>query len=171
MRTMIISAFPGTGKTEFFKKNKGRVLDSDSSEFSWIEKDGEKVRNPDFPINYLEHIVNNVGFYDYILVSSHKEVRDLLLNNCIFFHLIFPPASKKEEYIERYRQRGSSESFIELLSNNFEDWVNKCSHHSYGCNIVEMHNDYLEDEILLLRLKDNAINALTDLYDVVPKDV
>jgi hypothetical protein len=41
-RTRIISAFPGTGKHTIIKT----TLDSDSSLFSWITIDGEKVRNP-----------------------------------------------------------------------------------------------------------------------------
>lgn len=36
--TKVISAFPGTGKTYCFNNFKGiTMLDSDSSEFSWIK--------------------------------------------------------------------------------------------------------------------------------------
>ena len=54
--TTIISGFPGVGKTEFFKDQTyhNRVcLDSDSSEFSWVEDNegnNTKERNPNFPI-------------------------------------------------------------------------------------------------------------------------
>ena len=34
-KTIIISAFPGSGKTTFAKKFKGRVLDLESSDFKW----------------------------------------------------------------------------------------------------------------------------------------
>lgn len=40
MRTRIISAFPGTGKTYYHKMHPETTLDSDSSLFHWIEKDG-----------------------------------------------------------------------------------------------------------------------------------
>jgi hypothetical protein len=60
-QTFVISAFPGCGKSYCYKKYQDRfsILDSDSSEFSWI-KDNEgkntKERNPDFPNNYIDHI-------------------------------------------------------------------------------------------------------------------
>ena len=40
MRTRIISAFPGTGKSFYHSYNKETTLDSDSSLFSWIYVDG-----------------------------------------------------------------------------------------------------------------------------------
>ena len=86
MRTKIISAFPGVGKTTYHKNNPDTTLDSDSSSFSWIvDEHGNKTRNPHFPQNYIDHIKQNIGKYKYIFVSSHKEVRDALLDNCILF--------------------------------------------------------------------------------------
>ena len=52
MKTKIISAFPGVGKTYYHERNKEISIDSDSSHFSWV-KDSEgnntKERNPEFP--------------------------------------------------------------------------------------------------------------------------
>jgi len=56
MRTRIISAFPGTGKSYYHNKHKETTLDSDSSNFSLVVENGEKKRNPDFPENYIKHI-------------------------------------------------------------------------------------------------------------------
>lgn len=123
-RTRIISAFPGMGKTYLHEQNPSTTLDSDSSNFSWIEKDGNKERNPDFPNNYIEHIKENIGKYDFIFISSHKEVRDALIDNCLMFYMIFPDPSRKDEFIERYRKRGNDDSFIELVENHWNDWVN-----------------------------------------------
>ena len=115
MRTRIISSFPGTGKTYYYCKHADTTLDSDSSLFSWIEKDGVKVRNPEFPKNYIQHIKDNIGYYEIILVSSHKEVRDALIENCLFFYLVYPPKGRKDYYIKRFKERGSPESFIKLV--------------------------------------------------------
>ena len=54
----LISGFPGIGKTYYKQKSELNVLDSDSSKFSWIEKD---VRHPDFPQNYIDHIKKNLN--------------------------------------------------------------------------------------------------------------
>jgi hypothetical protein len=126
MRTKIISAFPGTGKSYYHKKHPDATLDSDSSHFSWVKDvDGNntKERNPDFPNNYIEHIKSNIGKYEYIFVSSHKEVRDALLDNCIFFYLCYPPLLQKDIYLRRYKERGSPEGFINLIDTNWENWL------------------------------------------------
>jgi hypothetical protein len=152
MRTRIISAFPGCGKSNYHNKYPKTTLDSDSSQFSWIEKDGIRIRNPEFPKNYIEHIRENIGKYEFIFVSSHKEVRDALLSECIFFYLIYPNDVDKDVYIKRYQERGSDDKFIELISNNWSKWLRELDFCEVGCKRIRMvssiHSDwYLENEI------------------------
>ena len=132
MKTKIISAFPGTGKSYYHKNHPNTTLDSDSSQFSWLyDGDGNKlydddekpIRNPWFPSNYIEHIKSNIGKYEYIFVSSHKEVREALVDNCLLFYLIYPDFNDMDIYIERYKQRGSPDGFINLVRNNWEGWI------------------------------------------------
>ena len=132
MKTKIISAFPGTGKTYYHKNHPNTTLDSDSSQFSWLydewgdkllNLDGKPMRNPSFPSNYIEHIKSNISKYEYIFVSSHKEVREALVDNCLLFYLIYPDFNDMDIYIERYKQRGSSDDFIKLIKNNWEEWI------------------------------------------------
>jgi len=124
MRTKIISGFPGIGKSYYHKLHPETTLDSDSSEFSWIINEfGDKIRNPEFPYNYIKHIKNNIGKYEYIFVSSHEEVRRALLDNCLFFYLVYPVYWQKMIYIERYKARGSSEDFIQKVSANWDNWI------------------------------------------------
>jgi len=141
-KTRIISAFPGIGKSYYHKLFPETTLDSDSSLFSWEEgKQGIK-RNPDFPNNYVTHIKENIGKYDFIFVSSHKEVREALLKNCLFFYLIYPSKDLKDVFIERYKDRGSSEDFISLVSKNYESWIKELTFCEYGClrEVVCKHN-------------------------------
>ena len=59
MKTKIISAFPGVGKTYFHERNKRISIDSDSSHFSWVKDENgnnTKERNPEFQNNYINHI-------------------------------------------------------------------------------------------------------------------
>jgi len=149
MRTRIIAAFPGTGKTIYHQKHPDTTLDSDSSSFSWIEKDGEKVRNPDFPNNYIAHIKENIGKYEFIFVSTHREVREALLDNCVFFYLVYPDNNEKRkaDFIKRYQERGSSESFIKHVSDNWEKWIRECEFCDTGCKQVRMILGNLENEI------------------------
>ncbi len=119
MKTIIISAFPGCGKSFLFNKEKNSqyisVLDSDSSKF---DKDN-------FPRNYIEHIKENIGKVNIILVSSHKIVRESLLDNNLDFILIYPKKNLREEYLQRYISRGSDEKFIDLVSNNWDNWIDE----------------------------------------------
>jgi hypothetical protein len=121
----ILSCFPGTGKSYLFNNQEKyglKILDSDSSNFSWLEN-GD--RNPEFPQNYISHIKENLFKVDLILVSTHKSVREALVANIhqSSLRFVIPNLLDMDIYIERYRSRGSSESFIKLLSDNWYEWI------------------------------------------------
>jgi len=148
MRTKIISAFPGTGKSIYHSKHKETTLDSDSSNFSWvIDDESNKIRNPNFPKNYIEHIKENIGKYEFIFVSSHKEVRDSLLDNCVFFYLVYPDSNRKEEFIQRYKDRGNDENFVQLVTDKWDDWMKEIWFLNDGLKKINMVLPNLEDEI------------------------
>jgi hypothetical protein len=138
INTMVISAFPGCGKSHYFRNNSDKiVLDSDSSTFD----------KSDFPRNYIQHIKENIGKVDIIMVSSHKEVRDELVKNGIEFTLVYPESNIKEDYIQRYIDRGSPESFIKLLNNNWENWISELEEQT-GCDKIKLKKgQYLSDVI------------------------
>lgn len=168
MNTKIFSVFPACGKTYLYEHQDEyglKILDSDSSEFSWtyvssgkdckgnLIRGFEKVRNPDFPNNYIEHIEENIGKYDYIFVSSHKEVRDALDAAGIDFTIVYPDYRCLEEWVGRcyMRQMEGKNGFpIEVLVNNWVRWVTEC----YECRfkhdtIILSPGDHLSDAIVL----------------------
>lgn len=122
--TKIISAFPGTGKTTALAMfPQLSIKDSDSSLFSWSSPG---VRHPDFPNNYIEHIKSLIGEVDFILVSSHKQVRDALTEAGIDYFLVYPDKASREEYLQRYTDRGNDKKFIDMMDVNFEKFVDEC---------------------------------------------
>jgi hypothetical protein len=136
--TKVISAFPGCGKTFLFKNNPDLIiLDSDSSNFD----------KENFPQNYINHIISNIGKVDIILVSSHKEVREALIDSKIDFTIVYPSIELKDEYIKRYIQRGSPENFIELLKNNWENWITEIEDDLRLEKIKLSKGEYLSDVI------------------------
>jgi hypothetical protein len=140
VKTIIISAFPGCGKSHLFR-NKGdkQILDSDSSKF-------DKSK---FPQNYIDHIKSNIGLADMILVSSHKEVRDALVDNGIEFTLVYPNKDIKDEYIQRYIDRENEEKFVELLKKNWNIWIPELEQQN-GCEKIELSSgQYLSDVVNL----------------------
>src|SRR5574344_1219437 len=84
-KAAVLSVYPATGKSFFTRKyefNNIKILDSDSSKYIWLYDDNNKKtteRNPEFPTNYIQHIKDNLDTADIIFVSSHKSVRDALV--------------------------------------------------------------------------------------------
>lgn len=139
--TLVISGFPGVGKT-FLKENFPdlNVSDPDSSIFS---------KRDDFPEFYIELIKALIyDEKDIVLVSSHKVVRDALAEQGIDFISVTPSLDCKDEYLERYRQRGSSQEFVDLLDANWESWISDI--HS-SSNVFQLgRGEFLSDFILWL---------------------
>lgn len=136
--SMIISGFPGVGKSSLFRKyGEEKVSDSDSSMFP----------KGNFPTNYLNHIKMLQGRKDIILVSSHKEVRQGLYECKIPYILVYPKVVLKEEYLERYKKRGSSKEFIDLMRSRWEEFISDCQK-QLGCAHIELNKgQFLEDVI------------------------
>lgn len=141
IKTMVIAAFPGCGKTYTVAHEAEKfdgILDSDSSEFSW-KKDNKgnntEERNPDFPNNYIKHIKDNIGKVEVIFVSSHKEVRKALEKEGIEYFLVYPNNFQKKDYIERYQKRGSNTKFIDLLNANWDLWIEECDEEQFPVKI------------------------------------
>jgi len=139
----IISGFPGIGKTYCYKQKSNLLIsDSDSSKFSWIKKG---IRHPDFPQNYIDHILEIYDRYNLILVSSHKNVREALVKNSMKFILVFPERNLKQEYIERFIGRENTEAFVDMLDKNWDSFMNEMENQK-GCEIIRLKfNEYLED--------------------------
>ena len=135
--TVLISAFPGTGKTHFFNNTDLDVLDSDSSTFD----------KKDFPANYIKHIKENIGKVDIILISSHEDVRYELEQSKLGYNLVYPDKKLKDEYIQRYKERGNEDTFVKLLEDNWDEWQ-KWMELEEGCrHIVLKSGEYLTDRI------------------------
>ena len=147
--TKIISAFPACGKTYVFENFKDKVIiDSDSSKFSWVFVGDQKVRNPDFPENYINHIKENIGKVDYIFVSTHENVRRALEDAGIDFYLVYPDRSLKEEWIGRCFLRGSGKKFCQLIADNWDNWIDGLEEDSKKHKFMKLlNNEYLSHVI------------------------
>lgn len=130
---ILISAFPGCGKTTVQRllKDKIRIIDSDSSTFP---KDN-------FPQNYIEHIKENIPNQDVIFISSHETVRKALAEEGIRYMLYIPDISRKEEFLGLYKLRGNNEAFIQLLDKNFESFLDSCQNDKFATAIVTLKNN------------------------------
>lgn len=144
-KAVIISGFPGTGKSWLFNNLKDKnILDSDSSNFSWVSKG---VRNNDFPNNYITHIKENMFNADIICISSHDLVREELKTQNINYTIFYPSKECKEIYIQRYINRGNDEAFIEMMKNNFDKFIDQIDKDEFPHKIKMTEDLYISDYI------------------------
>lgn len=131
----VYSAFPGTGKSTYSEISGLNVIDLDSSDFD----------KENFPENYIQHIKEKIEDpeVDFILVSSHKTLRDALDYHEIPFVLVYPERSIKEEYINRFKLRGNPESFIKLLDEYWDGWIDEMSSQKNCEKIILGPKEYL----------------------------
>ena len=141
-RARIISGFPGVGKTTLFKSNKNlKIVDSDSSMFSWLEPG---VRHPEFPNNYIEHIKKCMDEYDLVLVSSHKVVRDALREHGLEYDIFYPSVEDKSVYIDRYITRGNDKNFIKIVEQNWDSWIKEIDEETFPTKYRMKGNVFLK---------------------------
>jgi hypothetical protein len=162
-----ICAFPGCGKSTIFrnaeeyglvqgvnpeelKENFGNfmglqdpiVFDSDSSYF-------DKTK---FPQNYIQHMKGLQDLYEgnfVALVSSHDNVREAMKREGIKYDLVFPDRSIKDEFIQRYIDRGNSDFFVKLLTEKWDDFIDSCENdQTIGRKYRLQAGQYLADVLL-----------------------
>lgn len=131
------------------------ILDSDSSMFSWRVNDvNQKVRNENFPENYIKHIQENIGKADIILVSSHLQVREAMAKAGIEYVTVYPENSLKEEWLGRCFLRGNDTTFLNFLSGNWDSFMKSICNEPYGkCLYRLSHGQYLSD--IIQKIKNN----------------
>ncbi len=140
----IICGFPGVGKTFYYEQNLETISDSDSNAFSWSSPG---KRDPNFPGNYIEHIISVAEKKEVVLVSSHDIVRNELEVRKIPFTVVYPLMSLKNEYLERFLKRESPKAFLTLLDNQWESFV-KSTANQKGCDFIVLKSgQYLSDVI------------------------
>lgn len=161
-RAKIYSVFPACGKTWLCEHQEDydlKILDSDSSQFSWVYTDkdeyGEpldgyrRIRNPNFPANYIKHIKENLDKYDCIFVSSHASVREALDEEGIDFTIVYPEMSCKAEWVGRCFIRdktGESGCGAEVMCDNWDQWILECFATGIDHEEIVMHpREHLSD--------------------------
>ena len=186
-KTVVVSAFLCCGKTYAFEnyQDKYSILDSDSSQFSWMLRkrteeeletiktdwdstphlmSGEeyikqikdtyiKVRNPEFPENYIQHIKENIGKVDIIFVSSHLQVREAMTTAGIRYCTVYPEENMLNEWVGRMYKRGDDDSFINFQIKHWDKFMHSIIF-DYGFCLCRLeNNEYLDLSVIDLLYK------------------
>lgn len=154
---MIISGFPGVGKTNLVNKYEN-VIDLDGIYiFDLTEEqkklDFEKLKGIDKPFNknwpfcYLELINTKVLEYDIVLICQEKELLKELNKQDIDYITVFPKKDCIEDYMKRYRQRGNSEEYINKKRKSFYNQIEFLYKNTKKHWILE-EGEFLEDRLI-----------------------
>ena len=184
-KTIIISAFPGSGKTTFAKKFKGRVLDLESSDFKWKgDTDVDKVLNQDFPRNYIDTIIDAVKSEKYgaIIVSNEflnfeesKELSDMVENIIAIYPLNDKEAGDsrdeyyndeiKNEFLNRYKTMGKPDSFIKFISDNWDKLISDMENSTIPTKHITLQGNVSGISNLCVQLLSGFETALSSTYN------
>lgn len=167
---MIVSAFAGVGKTTLAKKYGKDVIDLESGNFKWLENgnteatkgDNKRTQNPKYPINYLEAIKKANTEYKVVLISQHSIIRKCLDAVKLDYVLVYPNIDMKDEFIQRYKNRGNNENFINLILNNWDSWIYDLDNVQNHTKIVLNKGQYLTDFVVELGLEEKVEESISD---------
>ena len=158
----MLAGFKAIGKSTLARKYKN-VVDLDSSNFKYVidssleklseeERKGIKTRNknPEYPMNYYNEIINQYNNGNLVLFASKKEIIEMLEKDGVEFFIAYPEESMLNEIIERSKNRGNNEEFIANIKNAYyRDYPKE------NQKVIWLRNgNYLEDVILDNRLFD-----------------
>lgn len=107
---LVISAFPGCGKTELTKAYPDHYIDLDMPE----------VKDMDVYLNAIKEAGTSGKT---VLVPSWQALRDVIVAAGMDVVLVHPTFGMKEEMLERYRKRGSSPKLIETMERRYDEFL------------------------------------------------
>lgn len=149
--TMIVSVFPGLGKTTLAHQFPQMFCDLESSDFHYwgaTNENGQALINSRWPYNYIEQIAalsRATGMYQAVFVSSHDTVRQKMGEARIPYTLIYPedtPEMKKILF-DRYKSRGSSPEFIQSMDENWSEYIKSMAEDGYATKKLALNPDAL----------------------------
>jgi len=125
-KASILAAFPGSGKS--FACRDGmhpyscyNILLGEIDENNF-EESFQKL---------LDEVRSN---FNYVFVPSDIRILEYLKKEQMHFRLFYPTPWLKSEFMLRYKERGDSEEFQQMMDENFDRLIEECENFSYtGC--------------------------------------
>lgn len=141
----VIAGFPGVGKSSLAG---ALARDIESTEYKWSSAG---VVSDEWPENYIKQIESADAYGLLALVSTHAEVRDALSRARIDWYLCYPSRECRSEYLQRYARRGSPAAFLDLLTGQWDAWIDEMESESRMIQALVLRpSEYLSDRVKLL---------------------
>lgn len=171
---MIIAAYAGVGKTTFCTKNQGNAIDVVCMPFKYSNfyevssqlgesediKANEKLELRDKWELYYYWAVKYLAYYcpkKYIVIPTINSIMDFLEADNIPYTIFYPNVELKDEYEQRYLERGNSESFMDVFIGQWDYRLESLAERKCKKIVLESHQ-YLSDVIDCSKFDDTYIS-------------
>jgi hypothetical protein len=173
MNTMIISAFPATGKTYLYRNQDSLTFNylGQDKRFSFKDSDSSHyTKTQDWQKQYVDDIKNLCGTVDFIFISNHEEVLKELESQHIPFVMVAPDNSEwisekerrliKQQYFGRFVLRDNSHikdfnKWFNMMKEKYDDWTS-----------VKHLTKYNPASFLLLKQDQYMSDIIKQLYQM-----
>ena len=143
---IIICGFAGIGKTNFssYVPNFENVTyyDLQSSYFR---------KNEGWEKTYIDCAEALAEKYDYVFLSTHDMAIDELISRGAKFYIVYPKAHCKFEYMQRFKDRGNSQEYIDKFMKNWDSFIARLDRLEINNKVTLRTGQYLSDVIERLR--------------------
>lgn len=165
MKSVIISCFPGCGKTYLYMNNMFplKILDLESIYFS---------SKCEWPVNYVSSIISKGEDYDILLISQHEEVLQLLNERGYPFCVVSPNNTKsisprkrgliKQQWFGRFWLRDKKHALKHTKS---DDWLYRMTERYEEWTSIEHLSKYSPLKIYLLDDSEYLSDIILTIYN------
>lgn len=160
---IIICGFSGIGKTTLGKKycNVAEIGQSlfrniylDKSAYTMDREHRKNIKkdvlpNPEWPMNYIHKINELREIHDFVCVFTDPELMETFRQLGIPFQIALPEKSRKEEFLQNFKNRGNDSMFCEKASKAWDKRLDMF-YKMKETNIILKNGEYLEDALIRL---------------------
>lgn len=156
---LIISGFGGVGKTTLAKKYRN-VIDLESgpykydyanipqNQFEILKGKMGRTRNPEYPGNYVNAILDAIEKYDIVCVRYNGDEQvDFYDTYGLDYIVCYPTKQAYKNYIKRFEERGNSKDWIAKNKRYYQICFERCKNFK-GDKIVLHDHETLEDALI-----------------------
>lgn len=138
---MIIAAFPGAGKTTIEQQYPDTFKDTPTEDlvelYGWT---------PLYFEEFADRVAEVVQSGKIAFMLPVTDVMDRLIGLGYQVKCYVPNQSDKEEYMDRYKERGSDESFLKRIDSSWDWWLHQIHTGGYDVTVLKP-GQYLSDVI------------------------
>ena len=182
---MIIAAYAGCGKTTFANRiwsstdlvcvpYKYDVKSEPCSEDTERNKANYGYdMNPNWPRNYVSAVITAYHRYRYVVIPTIMPVLLELQRFRIPYIICYPERALKEEYRQRFRERGNTAEFERIFVDGWDDYIDMFETDEYGKHIKLSSGEFLLDRKSEIESFAKATECIQPLYtdDSVEEDI